>query len=93
MPCRVPKRRFSCGAPQHLTKNPFLDIKNPRKQALKPVCGDFSPFSYGKGGIFYKRGKKGGMNPAMVCYALSLPRPSKLGFISVFATIHYIPFQ
>ena len=22
MPCRVPKRRFSCGAPQHLTKNP-----------------------------------------------------------------------
>ena len=21
MPCRVPKRRFSCGAPQHLTKN------------------------------------------------------------------------
>ena len=24
MPCRVPKRRFSCGAPQHLTKNPFL---------------------------------------------------------------------
>lgn len=23
MPCRVPKRRFSCGAPQHLTKNPF----------------------------------------------------------------------
>ncbi len=24
MPCRVPKRRFSCGAPQHLTKNLFL---------------------------------------------------------------------
>ena len=24
MPCRVPKRRFSCGAPQHLTKNPIL---------------------------------------------------------------------
>ena len=23
MPCRVPKRRFSCGAPQHLTKNLF----------------------------------------------------------------------
>ena len=24
MPCRVPKRRFSCGAPQHLTKNLFV---------------------------------------------------------------------
>lgn len=24
MPCRVPKRRFSCGTPQHLTKNLFL---------------------------------------------------------------------
>ena len=24
MPCRVPKRRFSCGAPQHLTKNQDL---------------------------------------------------------------------
>ena len=24
MPCRVPKRRFSCGAPQHLTKNPYF---------------------------------------------------------------------
>ena len=24
MPCRVPKRRFSCGAPQHLTKNLFF---------------------------------------------------------------------
>ena len=24
MPCRVPKRRFSCGAPQHLTKNPIM---------------------------------------------------------------------
>ena len=21
MPCRVPKKRFSCGAPQNLTKN------------------------------------------------------------------------
>ena len=27
MPCRVPKRRFSCGAPQHLTKNPNLFMK------------------------------------------------------------------
>lgn len=26
MPCRVPKRRFSCGAPQHLTKNPNKHI-------------------------------------------------------------------
>ena len=24
MPCRVPKRRFSCGAPQHFDKEPFL---------------------------------------------------------------------
>ena len=24
MPCRVPKRRFSCGAPQHLTKNLYF---------------------------------------------------------------------
>lgn len=27
MPCRVPKRRFSCGAPQHLTKNQKKDGK------------------------------------------------------------------
>ena len=24
MPCLVPKRRFSCGAPQHLTKNLYF---------------------------------------------------------------------
>ena len=27
MPCRVPKRRFSCGAPQHLTKNLILAME------------------------------------------------------------------
>ncbi len=46
MPCRVPKRRFSCGAPQHLTKNQnnvitFIPIEganhpfqNPKQMAL-----------------------------------------------------------
>ena len=32
MPCRVPKRRFSCGAPQHLTKN----LKKAKVSALIP---------------------------------------------------------
>ena len=31
MPCRVPKRRFSCGAPQHLTKNLFFVASKKKK--------------------------------------------------------------
>jgi len=52
MPCRVPKRRFSCGAPQHLTKNPkncgafgtavFLIFLLPRPAALSQGCTFFA---------------------------------------------------
>ena len=30
MPCRVPKKRFSCGAPQNLTKNQNLFSPRPK---------------------------------------------------------------
>ena len=37
MPCRVPKRRFSCGAPQHLTKN----LKKAVKKGEDPFLAAF----------------------------------------------------
>ena len=35
MPCRVPKRRFSCGAPQHLTKNQNLSLTKTIRASLR----------------------------------------------------------
>ncbi len=41
MPCRVPKRRFSCGAPQHLTKNQKKSEKRQQFQFLSPIHRNF----------------------------------------------------
>ncbi len=37
MPCRVPKRRFSCGAPQHLTKNQKKGVRRNLHSFARPL--------------------------------------------------------
>lgn len=40
MPCRVPKRRFSCGAPQHLTKNQEKSSHGHQERHRQHIAGN-----------------------------------------------------